>query len=86
MYPNIKVEVEAVTDYAQDALVRLTGSSDWGDVMNIPQEENSEFGTFFLPYGTVEEMSKYINYADAKQFGGLTYGIPTTTSGAVRGK
>jgi raffinose/stachyose/melibiose transport system substrate-binding protein len=80
LYPNIKVEVEAVTDYAQDALVRLTGSDDWGDVMNIPQVENSEFGTFFLPYGTVEEMSKYINFADAKQFEGLTYGIPTTAN------
>ena len=33
LYPNIKVEVEATTDYAQDALVRLTGSDDWGDIM-----------------------------------------------------
>lgn len=80
VYPNIKVEVEAVTDYAQDSLVRLTGSDDWGDIMNIPQVENSEFGTFFLPYGTVEEMGKYVNFADAKQFDGLTYGIPTTAN------
>lgn len=80
LYPNITVELEAVTDYAQDALVRLTGSSDWGDVMNIPQVENSEFGTFFLPYGTVEDMSSYINFADSKQFDGLCYGIPTTAN------
>ena len=56
LYPNITVELEAVTDFAQDALVRLTGSDDWGDVMNIPQVENSQLGTFFLPYGTVEDM------------------------------
>jgi len=80
LYPNIKVEVEATTDYAQDALVRLTGSDDWGDIMNIPQVENSEFSTFFLPYGSVEDMSKYINFADAKQYDGLTYGIPTTAN------
>jgi len=80
LYPNITVEVEAVTDFASDALVRLTGSDDWGDVMNIPQVENSEFATFFLPYGTVEDMSKYINFADAKQYDGLCYGIPTTAN------
>lgn len=80
LYPNITVEVEAITDFASDALVRLTGSDNWGDVMNIPQVENSEFGTFFLPYGTVEEMSSYINFADTKQYDGLCYGIPTTAN------
>lgn len=72
--------MEAITDFASGALVRLTGSDNWGDVMNIPQVENSEFGTFFLPYGTVEEMSSYINFADTKQFDGLCYSIPTTAN------
>jgi raffinose/stachyose/melibiose transport system substrate-binding protein len=80
LYPNITVEVEAVTDFAQDALVRLTGSDDWGDVMNIPQVENSELSTYFLAYGTVEDMSQYINFADAKQYDGQSYGIPTTAN------
>lgn len=80
LYPGITVELEGVTDFAQDALVRLTGSDDWGDVMNIPQVENSEFGTYFLPYGTVADMSAYINFADAKQYDGLCYGIPTTAN------
>ena len=80
LYPNITVDVQAITDYSQDALVRLTGTDDWGDVMNLPQIENSEFSTFFLPYGTVEDMSKYINFADAKQFEGNCYGIPTTAN------
>ncbi len=80
LYPNITVEVEAITDFAQDALVRLTGADDWGDVMNIPQVENSGFATFFLPYGSVADMSQYINFADAKQFDGLCYGIPTTAN------
>lgn len=34
-YPNITVEAEAVTDYAEDALLRLS-TGDWGDIMFIP--------------------------------------------------
>ena len=80
VYPNITVEFEGVTDYHQDSLVRLTGSDDWGDIMGIPQVELSELGTYFLPYGAVADMSSYVNYADAKQFDGLCYGIATTAN------
>ena len=35
LYPNIKVEIEGITDYASVALLRLQGG-DWGDIMMIP--------------------------------------------------
>ena len=35
MYPNITVDIEGITDYASDTLLRLQGG-DWGDVMFIP--------------------------------------------------
>ena len=35
MYPNITVEHEGITDYAETALLRLP-TGDWGDIMFIP--------------------------------------------------
>ena len=35
VYPNITVETEAITDYAEDSLLRLS-SGNWGDIMFIP--------------------------------------------------
>ena len=34
-YPNITIEYEAVTDYAEDIKLRLT-TDDWGDICGIP--------------------------------------------------
>ena len=78
VYPNITVEVEGITDYAQDSLTRLTGSKDWGDMLGIPQVEASEFATYFTPMGSLETLSEIYNFADAKAFDGVVYGIPST--------
>lgn len=78
VYPNITVEVEGITDYAQDSLTRLTGSKDWGDMLGIPQVEASEFATYFTPMGSLETLSGIYNFADAKAFDGVVYGIPST--------
>lgn len=74
-YPNITVETEGITDYAQTALLRLPTGEAWGDVMFIPSIDMVELPTYFIPYGTVEEMSEYINFADQWKFEGNCYGI-----------
>ncbi len=74
VYPNIEVETEGITDYAQTALLRLP-TEDWGDVMFIPSVDAKDLSTYFLPYGTVEEMSQYINFADNQKYDGMCYGI-----------
>ncbi len=74
MYPNITVETEGVTDYAEDSLLRLS-SGDWGDIMFIPAVDAADLPTYFVPYGTVEEMSEYVNFADQWKNGDLCYGI-----------
>lgn len=61
VYPNITVETEAITDYAEDSLLRLS-SGDWGDIMFIPAIDKAELSEFFIPYGTTEEMDEYINF------------------------
>lgn len=74
VYPNITVETEGITDYAGTALLRLP-TEDWGDVMFIPSVDAKDLSTYFLPYGTVEEMSELINFADQWKSDGYCYGI-----------
>ncbi len=77
VYPNITVDVEGITDYAEDSLLRLQGG-DWGDVMMIPGIDASEYANYFMPYGTVENMESVIRFPKDKQYDGIVYGIPST--------
>ena len=74
VYPNITVETEAITDYAETSLLRLP-TGDWGDIMFIPTVDATELPTYFVPYGTVEEMDQYVNFADNWKNDGNCYGI-----------
>lgn len=75
VYPNITVDPEAVTDYAEDSLLRLS-TGDWGDIMFIPAVDKSDLGTYFQPMDSLDNMKKEINFADAWEFGGTSYGVP----------
>ena len=75
MYPNITVETEGIKDYQEDALLRLS-TGDWGDVMFIPAVDAADLPSYFVPYGTVDEMSELVNFADQwKDTAGNCYGI-----------
>lgn len=74
-FPNITVTTEAVTDYAEDALLRLS-TGDWGDVMFIPAVDKTDLSTYFMPLDTLDNLSKELNFVDAWEFGGNCYGIP----------
>ncbi len=78
VYPGITVETEGITDYAQDALTRLTGSDDWGDMMGIPAVEMDELSNYFISYGKLDVLQEGYNFVDNKAFGGEVYGIPST--------
>lgn len=75
VYPNITVETEGVTDYAEDSLLRLS-TGDWGDIMFIPAVDKSDLATYFQPLDSLDNMSQEINFADAWQFDGTCYGVP----------
>lgn len=81
MYPNIKVEIEGITDYAQDALLRLQGG-DWGDIMMIPAVDKSDLSTYFMSYGSKEDVEKEVNYIADGVYDGQVYGIPSTAGGS----
>ncbi len=78
MYPNVTIEYDLITDYAQESLTRLTGGDNWGDIMGIPALDKDELPTYFLPYGTEAEIAEIYNFADQNTWDGLTYGIPST--------
>ena len=44
VYPNITVEVEAIPDFAEEALLRLS-SGDYADIMAIPAIDKAEYST-----------------------------------------
>lgn len=74
VYPNITVDTEGITDYAEDSLLRLS-TGDWGDVMFIPAIDKADLATYFIPYGSSEEMEQYINFPKNWELDGQCYGI-----------
>ncbi len=77
LYPNITVEIESDTNYADDALLRLQGG-DWGDVMMIPAVDAADLSTYFQPYGDLDTMKEEIRFATQWEYAGLVYGVPST--------
>ena len=73
-FPNITVEMEAITDYAEDALLRLS-TGDWGDIMFIPAVDKADLSTYFMPYDTLDTLSEVLNFVDAWEYEGNCYGI-----------
>ena len=74
-FPNITVEAEAVTDYAEDALLRLS-TGDWGDIMFIPAVDKADLSTYFMPYDSKDTLASVLNFSDQWEKDGLSYGIP----------
>ena len=73
-YPNITVQTEGVTDYANESLLRLS-SKDWGDIMFIPAVDKKDLPTYFMPFGKTEEMKQVVNFANAWEYDATAYGI-----------
>ena len=58
MYPNVNIEYEGITDYANDVSLRLT-TGDWGDICMVPTSvDKDEFENFFTNFGTKDQLSK----------------------------
>ena len=79
MYPNITVDIETITDYANETLLRLQDEN-WGDVMGIPAVDKGDLSTYFMSYGTQEDVESQVNYITNWLYEGEVYGIPTTAN------
>ncbi|MCR5052173.1 MAG: ABC transporter substrate-binding protein [Streptococcus sp.] len=76
-YPDIKVEVQTITDYAGQMKTRMN-SKEYGDVLMIPGDISpKDYENFFEPLGDAEELSeKYLGLND-RSYEGVQYGIPS---------
>ena len=78
MYPNITIEYEGITDYANDMTTRLT-SNDWGDICMIPTTiPLPELGDYFYAMCDLSAIEEEYNFADNRAYDGKVYGIPST--------
>ena len=76
IYPNIEIEYELITDYAENALMRV-GNTDW-TIMGIPTVQKDELSKYFVPLGSLETLSGLYNFMSSWSFDGVCYGIPST--------
>lgn len=78
IYPNITIEYEAATDYADTITTRLT-TSNWGQICMIPTSiDKDEFPNYFEPFGKLSDLEGVYEFIDNREFNGDVYGIPST--------
>lgn len=75
IYPNINLDIQGITDYENDVLVRLT-TDDWGTMCLIPNITKAEFPNYFVPLGDYDTLSENYLMLNDKTFEGQVYGIP----------
>ena len=76
IYPNVEIEYELITDYAENALLRV-GNTDW-TIMGIPTVQKDELSKYFVPLGSLETLGGLYNFMSSWSFDGVCYGIPST--------
>lgn len=74
VYPNIKVEIDADTTYAESALLRLQ-SGDYGDILMIPEVSKSDLSKYFVSYGDLPTMEGQVRFASDMAYDGQVYGV-----------
>lgn len=75
-YPDIKVDVEAITNYEDDVKTRMSTPNGFGDVLLIPNGvPQSQYADFFTSLGTTSELSDTYRFLSAKSVGGEQYGL-----------
>lgn len=80
LYPNIKIEYEGVTNYADDVTIRLT-TGDWGDIMMIPTTvDKKELPNLFQTFGTSDAIGTSYQFLNNFALDGQVYGIPSTAN------
>ena len=76
MYPNINITYDLITDYAENALLRI-GNNDW-QIMGIPTVDTDELPNYFVPLGDLETLSAQYNFMSQWAYDGVCYGLPST--------
>lgn len=76
-YPNITINYEGVTDYAESITMRLT-TDDWGDVCMIPTTmDKAELPEHFITFGKTADLEKDYIMLNNFAYSGEVYGMPS---------
>ena len=73
-YPDVKVKIEAVTDYATEMQTRMS-TSNYGDVIGIPTIKPDQFDQFLEPLGKTSSFEDTYRFLPAASYDGTQYGI-----------
>ena len=79
LYPNVNIEYEGITDYANDVTMRLS-TGDWGDICMVPTTvDKDELENYFVSFGDKDSLSKIYesNMLNNYAFGDQVYGLPS---------
>ncbi len=76
LYPNIKVNVNTVTDYEASVSTYLQ-SGEYDEVVCIPNVDMADLSTYFRSLGSYDTLSQNLNYLDGKMYDNEVYGIPS---------
>lgn len=88
LYPNVKVEYQSFTNYADDVATMMQ-SDNYGDVVMTPQAlKQSDLPNFFAPLGSYDELSEKYYWLENYSVDGQVYALPTggTASGILYNK
>lgn len=78
LYPNIKINYEGITNYADDMTTRIS-SNNWGDICMIPTTiQLPDLSLYFHPLCQLSEIEADYNFATNRAYDGVVYGIPST--------
>ena len=88
LYPNVKVEYQSFTNYADD-IATMMQSDNYGDVVMTPQAlKQADLPNFFASFGSYDELSKDFYWLENYSVDGSVYALPTggTASGILYNK
>ena len=76
-HPDIKVEIETITDYVGQMKTRMN-TEEYGDLLMLPADiAPQDFELFFEPLGDKEELGETYMGLNDRSFEGVQYGIPS---------
>ena len=88
LYPNVTVEYQSFTNYADD-IATMMQSDNYGDVLMTPQAlKQADLPNFFASFGSYDDLSQKYYWLENYSVDGSVYALPTggTASGVLYNK
>ncbi|MFP3155377.1 ABC transporter substrate-binding protein [Lachnospiraceae bacterium ZAX-1] len=77
IYPNVNIEYEGITSYADDIVTRLT-TGDWGDICMVPVAvDKNELSSYFTPFGDAKTLGESYDMLTDYTYQNQVFGMPS---------